>query len=96
MKAVVRIVKEGKWFVATDLLTQVADQGRTRDEARANLRKGLRERYETLLKLAPRKRGRYPPPAMAFPVVTRTLPGYGIDSPGYPPRAAGEEVATRG
>jgi len=57
MKAVIQVRKEGKWFVATDLLTQVADQGRTRAQARANLIKGLRERYETLLQLAPRKRG---------------------------------------
>ena len=35
----------------------MADQGRTREEALSNLMKGLREHYELLLELAPRKRG---------------------------------------
>ena len=56
MKAIIQVKKEGKWYVATDLVTQVADQGRTADEASANLVKGLKERYEVLLELAPRKR----------------------------------------
>ena len=57
MKAVVQVKKEGKWYVATDLVTHVADQGKTRDEALRNLTKGLQEHYELLLELAPRKRG---------------------------------------
>ena len=57
MKAVVQVKKEGKWCVATDLVTQVADQGRTADEATANLVEGLRERYEVLPEVSPRKRG---------------------------------------
>jgi len=56
MKAVVQVKKDGKWYVATDLVTHVADQGRTREEAIRNLTKGLREHYEILLEMAPRKR----------------------------------------
>jgi len=56
MKAVVQVKKDGKWYVATDLVTQVADQGRTREEAIRNLTKGLQGHYEVLLELAPRKR----------------------------------------
>ena len=57
MKALLQVKKEGKWYVATDLVTHVADQGKTRDEALRNLTKGLQEHYELLLELAPRKRG---------------------------------------
>ncbi len=57
VKAVVQVKKDGKWYVATDLVTHVADQGRTREEAIRNLTKGLQEHYEVLLELAPRKRG---------------------------------------
>jgi len=57
MKAVVQVQKEGEWYVATDLVTHVADQGKTREEAVRNLTKGLREHYEVLLELAPRKKG---------------------------------------
>jgi len=56
MKAVVQVKKDGKWYVATDLVRHVADQGRTREEAIRNLTKGLREHYEILLEMAPRKR----------------------------------------
>jgi len=56
MKAVVQVKKDGEWYVATDLVTHVADQGRTREEAIRNLTKGLREHYEILLEMAPRKR----------------------------------------
>ena len=57
MKAVVQVKKEGKWYVATDLVTHVADQGKTRKEALESLTKGLQEHYEVLLELAPRKKG---------------------------------------
>jgi predicted RNase H-like HicB family nuclease len=53
----VQVKKEGKWYVATDLVTHVADQGKTRQEALQNLSKGLREHYELLLQQVPRKRG---------------------------------------
>ena len=38
MKAVIAVKKEGKFYVATDLVTNVADQGSTEDEAIANLK----------------------------------------------------------
>ena len=57
MKAVIEVNKEGKWYVATDLVTHVADQGKTRQEAIDRLMKGLREHYEVLLELAPRRKG---------------------------------------
>lgn len=57
MKAIIDVRKEGKWYVATDLVTQVADQGMTRKEAVDNLMQSLRERYELLLELAPRRKG---------------------------------------
>ena len=57
MKAVVQVKKEGKWCVVTDVITHVADQGKTRIEAFRNLSKGLREHHEILLRQVPRKRG---------------------------------------
>lgn len=57
MKAIVDVKKEGKWYVATDLVTHVADQGRTREQALRNLTEGLREHYELLLEHAPRRKG---------------------------------------
>lgn len=57
MRAVVQVKKEGRWYVATDLVTRVADQGKTREEALRNQTKGLQEHYEVLLALAPRKKG---------------------------------------
>jgi len=57
MKAVVQVKKEGKWYVATDLVTHVADQGNTRHEALQNLSKGLREHHGLLLELAPEQAG---------------------------------------
>ena len=57
MKALIDVRKEGKWYVATDLVTHVADQGRTRKEAIGNLTKGLREHYALLLELGPKRRG---------------------------------------
>jgi len=56
MKAIIDVRKEGNWYVATDLVTNVADQGKTRPEAIRNLTKGLREHYQLLLELAPRRR----------------------------------------
>lgn len=51
MKTVIDVKKDGRWFVATDLLTQVADQGPTRAAAIAGVKKALRERHEVLLRL---------------------------------------------
>ena len=53
MKAVIAVKKEGKFYVATDLVTNVADQGSTEDEAIANLKKGLEEHYQILMEMAP-------------------------------------------
>lgn len=54
MKAVIAVKKEGKFYVATDLVTNVADQGSTEEEAIANLKKGLEEHYQILMEMAPR------------------------------------------
>jgi predicted RNase H-like HicB family nuclease len=56
MKTLIQIHKEGKYFVAIDLITNVADQGLTESEAVSNLKKGLREHYQVLLELAPKER----------------------------------------
>jgi len=53
MKTLISVVKEGKYYVATDLITNVADQGSTEEEAIANLINGLEEHYQLLLELAP-------------------------------------------
>ncbi len=56
MKTLIQIHKEGKYFVATDLITNVADQGLTESEAISNLKKGLEGHYQVLLELAPKGR----------------------------------------
>ncbi len=54
MKTIIQIHKEGKYFVASDFITNVADQGLTEEEALANLKKGLEEHYQILMELAPK------------------------------------------
>jgi predicted RNase H-like HicB family nuclease len=54
MKTLIEVHKEGKYFVAVDLLTNVADQGLSESEAVQNLKKGLEEHYHLLIKLTPR------------------------------------------
>lgn len=56
MKNIIQIHREGKLFVAIDLITNVADQGSTEEEAISNLKKGLEEHYQVLLELAPKWR----------------------------------------
>jgi predicted RNase H-like HicB family nuclease len=56
MKTLIQIHKEGKYFVAIDLITNVADQGLTESDAVSNLKKGLEEHYQVLLELAPKGR----------------------------------------
>ena len=56
MKTLVQTHREGKFFVAVDLITNVADQGSTEEEAISNLKKGLEEHYQVLLELAPKGR----------------------------------------
>ena len=53
MKTLIEVHKEGKYFVAVDLLTNVADQGLSEEEAVQNLKKGLKEQYQILIELAP-------------------------------------------
>ncbi len=54
LKAVITVQKEGKFYVATDLVTNVADQGPTEDEAITRLKQGLEEHYQLLMELAPK------------------------------------------
>ena len=54
LKALISVEKEGKYYVATDLVTNVADQGLTEDESIARLKKGLEEHYQILMGLAPK------------------------------------------
>ena len=56
MKTIIQIHKEDKYFVAVDLITNVADQGLTEEEAVANLKKGLEEHYQILMELTPKGR----------------------------------------
>jgi hypothetical protein len=54
MKTLIEVHKEGKYFVAVDLLTNVADQGLSEEAAVQNLKKGLEEHYQLLIELTPR------------------------------------------
>ncbi|MDW7728165.1 MAG: hypothetical protein SCH70_13880 [Candidatus Methanoperedens sp.] len=54
MKTLIQTHKEGKYYVAVDLVTNVADQGATEAEAVNNLKKGLEEHYQILMELAPK------------------------------------------
>ena len=48
------MVKEGKYYVATDLVTNVTDQGLSEKEAIKRLKKGLEEHYQILMEMAPK------------------------------------------
>ena len=52
METIIQVHKEGKCFVAVDLVTNVADQGLSEKEAVASLKKGLEGHYKCLLELA--------------------------------------------
>ena len=54
LKAVISVKKEGKFYVATDLVTNVADQGSSEKEAISRLKQGLEEHYQLLMELAPK------------------------------------------
>jgi predicted RNase H-like HicB family nuclease len=56
MKTLIQIHNEGKYFVAIDSITNIADQGLTESEAVSNLKKGLEEHYQVLLELATKGR----------------------------------------
>jgi len=51
MKTIIQVRKEGKFYVAIDLITNVADQGKTEEEAISNLKKGLEGHYQSLMEL---------------------------------------------
>ena len=53
MKTLIDVHKEGKFVVATDLLSSVADQGLSEKEALENLKRGLEEHYRLLVDLTP-------------------------------------------
>jgi len=48
MKTIIQVHKEGRFYVATDLITNVADQGTTEKQALENLKKSLEEHYQIL------------------------------------------------
>lgn len=50
----ISVRKEGKFYVATDPVTNVADQGATEEEAVERLKKGVEEHYQILMEKAPR------------------------------------------
>jgi len=54
METLIQVHKEGKYYVAVDLVTNVADQGLTEKAAINNLRKGLEGHYKALLELMPK------------------------------------------
>jgi predicted RNase H-like HicB family nuclease len=54
MKTLIQIQKEGEYFGAIDLITNVSDQGSTEEEATLNLKKGIEEHYQVLQELAPK------------------------------------------
>jgi len=54
MKTLIEVHQEGKFFVAVDLFTNVADQGVSEEEAVSNLKKGLEAHYQLLIELTPR------------------------------------------
>ena len=56
MDTLIQVYKEGEWFVAIDLATNVADQGKTKEEAISRLKTGLKEHYEVLIKLIEKDR----------------------------------------
>lgn len=53
METIIQVHKEGKFYVAVDFVTNVADQGCTEKEAIKNLKRGLEGHYRSLLELAP-------------------------------------------
>ncbi|GEM_PF-4507504 len=55
MQAIISVKRNGEWFVATDLITHITDQGRTKKEALRSLGAALRGYYETLSKLIQKK-----------------------------------------
>ncbi|MCP1714252.1 putative RNase H-like HicB family nuclease [Methanocalculus alkaliphilus] len=55
MEPLIEVHREGKYYIAIDLLTHVADQGLTGEEAVRNLKKGLTEHHQLKRALHSRK-----------------------------------------
>ncbi len=53
MKTLAEIYREGRFFIARDLQTKIADQGLTEDEAVRNLKQGLADHYQLLREMNP-------------------------------------------
>jgi hypothetical protein len=53
MKILIEIYREGRFFLARDLLTKIADQGLTEQEAVQNLKKGVGDHYQLLIEMTP-------------------------------------------
>lgn len=51
MDTIIQVYQEDDWYVAIDLATNVADQGKTREEAISRLKIGLEEHYAVLLEV---------------------------------------------
>ena len=53
MKILVEIYREGRFFIARDLLTKIADQGMTENEAVRNLKRGVEDHCQLLIEMTP-------------------------------------------
>jgi len=53
MKILADLYREGRFFIARDLLTKIADQGLTGNEAVQNLKKGVADHCQLLVELNP-------------------------------------------
>jgi hypothetical protein len=53
MKILVEMYREGRFFIARDLLTKIADQGLTENEAVRNLKKGVEDHCRLLIEMNP-------------------------------------------
>ena len=55
MKTIIQVHKEEDLYVAVDIVTNVADQGKTKEEAISNLKKGLEGHYQVLMEMSLKK-----------------------------------------
>ena len=53
MKILAEIYREGRFFIARDLLTKIADQGLTKEEAVRNLKRGVEDHCQLLIGMNP-------------------------------------------
>jgi predicted RNase H-like HicB family nuclease len=66
MDTLIQVYRDGEWFIAIDLATNVADQGKTKEEAISRLKTGLKEHYEVLLEMIEKDRN--------FEIITVEVP----------------------